>query len=132
MDKAMKKIEQGDAWEDTDTIVELKAKKPLDKVIPIRLQADHWEKLRELAGETGVGPTTLVRMWILDRLRSETAGYRRTAIKVSDIKGKYLKSGEKENTMRRSEERIIAGEKHRGRSSGSTKMTSDSITHHRH
>lgn len=69
-DKEIEKIEQGDAWQDTDTIVELKIKKPLDKVIPIRLQAQHWEKLRELAGEMGVGPTTLARMWILERLSS--------------------------------------------------------------
>lgn len=67
--KAVEKIEQGDAWEDTDEVVQIKIKKPLDKVIPIRLSADKWEQIREEARELGVGPTTLARMWILEHLR---------------------------------------------------------------
>ena len=67
--KAVEKIEQGDAWEDTDEVVEIKIKKPLDKVIPVRLSADKWEQIREEARELGVGPTTLARMWILEHLR---------------------------------------------------------------
>jgi hypothetical protein len=67
--KTVDKIEQGDAWEDTDEIVKLEAKKPLDKVIPIRLSSDKWEQIREEANELGIGPTTLARMWILEHLR---------------------------------------------------------------
>jgi hypothetical protein len=63
------KIEQGDAWEDTDEVVKLDVKKPLDKVIPIRLSVDKWEQIREEARELGIGPTTLARMWILEHLR---------------------------------------------------------------
>ena len=69
IDKAVEKIEQGDAWEETDEVVHVEVKKPLDKVIPVRLPADKWELIREEARELGVGPTTLARMWILERLR---------------------------------------------------------------
>jgi len=47
-------------------------KKPLDKVIPIRLSTEKWEELRKEARELGIGPTTLARMWILERLRHRT------------------------------------------------------------
>jgi len=69
IDKLVEKIEQGDAWDETDEVVQAEAKKPLNKVIPIRLPSDKWEQIREEARELGVGPTTLARMWILDHLR---------------------------------------------------------------
>jgi hypothetical protein len=69
IDKAVEKIEKGDAWEETDEVVHVEVKKPLDKVIPVRLPADKWEQMREEARELGIGPTTLARMWILERLR---------------------------------------------------------------
>ena len=65
----MEKIERGDAWQETYEVVPVEVKKPLDKVIPVRLPADKWEQMREEAKELGVGPTTLARMWILERLR---------------------------------------------------------------
>jgi hypothetical protein len=71
IDKAVEKIERGDAWEETDEVVRIEVKKPLDKVIPIRLSADKWEQMREEAKQLGVGPTTLARMWILERLRQK-------------------------------------------------------------
>ena len=69
LNKELQRIEQGEAWDDTDEIVQVEVKKPLDKVIPIRLPAAEWEKLRKEARELGVGPTTLARMWILERMR---------------------------------------------------------------
>ena len=69
IDKAIKEIEQGNAWDSSDEVVQVEIKKPLDKVIPVRLSADKWEEIRKEARELGVGPTTLVRMWILERLR---------------------------------------------------------------
>ncbi len=72
MDKTIEKIEQGgNAWEETDEVVPLEVKRPLDKVIPVRLPADKWERIREEARELGVGPTTLARMWILEHLRQK-------------------------------------------------------------
>ena len=71
-------IEEGDAWLETDEVVDIEMKKPLDKVIPIRLSSDKWEELRNEARELGIGPTTLARMWVLEKLR-EVARTQRTA-----------------------------------------------------
>jgi len=72
IDKEIERIEQGNAWEDSDEVVQVEVKKPLDKVIPVRLSAEKWEQLRKEARELGIGPTTLARMWILERLRQKT------------------------------------------------------------
>ena len=69
IDKAIEEIEQGNAWDESDEVVQVEIKKPLDKVIPVRLSADKWEEIRREARELGIGPTTLARMWILERLR---------------------------------------------------------------
>jgi hypothetical protein len=69
IDKAIEEIDRGNAWAEDDEVVRVEVKKPLDKVIPVRLSADKWEELRREARELGVGPTTLARMWILERLR---------------------------------------------------------------
>lgn len=69
IEKSIKEIEQDNAWDEDDEVVQVEVKKPLDKVIPVRLSADKWEEIRKEAIELGVGPTTLVRMWILERLR---------------------------------------------------------------
>ena len=70
LDKAVEDIERGNAWNESDEVVRVEVKKPLDKVIPVRLPADKWEQMREEARELGIGPTTLARMWILEHLRS--------------------------------------------------------------
>ena len=67
--KEIRDIEQGNAWDESDEVVQVEVKKPLDKVIPVRLSGDKREELRREARELGVGPTTLARMWILERLR---------------------------------------------------------------
>jgi hypothetical protein len=65
------KIEKGDAWDETDEVVQLEVKKPLDMVIPVRLSSEKWRQIRAEAKELGIGPSTLVRMWILERLRQQ-------------------------------------------------------------
>ena len=72
IDKEIQRIEQGEAWNETDEVVEVEVKKPLDKVIPVRLSAEKREELRKEAHALGIGPTTLARMWILERLRQQT------------------------------------------------------------
>jgi len=72
LNKELQRIEQGEAWDESDETVQLEVKRPLDKVVPIRLPAAEWEKLRKEARELGVGPTTLARMWILERLRLQS------------------------------------------------------------
>ncbi len=57
------------AWDEDDEVIELEIKKPLDKVIPVRLATAHWDALYREARELGIGPTTLARMWILEKLR---------------------------------------------------------------
>jgi len=73
IEKEVERIEEGDAWDDDDEVVELEVKRPLDKVIPVRLSSENWEALRREAREVGVGPTTLARMWLLERLRQSTS-----------------------------------------------------------
>ena len=70
LDKAVEDIERGDAWNESDEVVRVEVRKPLDKVIPVRLSTEKWEQMREEARELGIGPTTLARMWILEHLRS--------------------------------------------------------------
>lgn len=65
----IKRIEQGEGWEESDEVIRLDAKTRLDKVIPVRLPSSEWEKLRKEARSLGIGPTTLARMWIFERLR---------------------------------------------------------------
>jgi len=69
---AAQQIEEGEAWEETDEVVKVEVKRPLDKVVPVRLPSDTWEELRREARELGVGPTTLARMWILEKVRQVT------------------------------------------------------------
>ncbi len=68
LDQEVKRIEEGQAWEETDEVVKIEVKRPFDKVIPVRLPTEKWEELRREARELGVGPTTLARMWILEKL----------------------------------------------------------------
>ena len=84
LQKEIEEIEQGEAWDESDTVVELKAKKPLDKIIPVRIQEDHWHLLRNEAKQLGVGPTTLARMWILEKLRSSSGSYKEIISNIED------------------------------------------------
>jgi hypothetical protein len=69
IEREVQKLEEGEAWEETDEVVEIEVKRPLNKVIPVRLSSENWEELRREAHDVGVGPTTLARMWILEKLR---------------------------------------------------------------
>ena len=46
----------------------------LGHVLGVRLDAATLEKLSDLARAKGIGPSTLVRMWILERLESAPTG----------------------------------------------------------
>ncbi len=59
----------GDAWDGDEVSIE--PRPTLDKVVPVRLSADTWQQLRRLAVARGLGPTTLLRMWVLERLKLE-------------------------------------------------------------
>ncbi|MBI3979355.1 MAG: hypothetical protein HY331_14325 [Chloroflexi bacterium] len=44
--------------------------KRLSQALAVRLDQETLEKLREEARARGIGPTTLVRMWVLERLQA--------------------------------------------------------------
>jgi len=67
-----RELEEGEAWEESDEVVEVEVKRPLDKVIPVRLPPEKWEELRREARERGIGPPTLAREWILEKLEENT------------------------------------------------------------
>ena len=57
-----------DYW-DEGKPVKVRFAKNLSKGITIRLDPETLGKLRQLAHKQGIGPTTLTRMWILERLQ---------------------------------------------------------------
>ena len=71
----LEKVDAGlDSWDDDDEVVEYEVRHPLKMVIPVRLPSEKWEALRAEAHAIGVGPTTLARMWILEKLRLSESG----------------------------------------------------------
>jgi predicted DNA binding CopG/RHH family protein len=52
--------------------VKTKFAKKLSEGITIRFDENDLTKLREIAHEKGVGPTTLARMWILKNLKQQS------------------------------------------------------------
>ena len=83
LERAIRRIERSDAWDEADEVVTLRVKRPLDKVVPVRLTSQKWDQLRLHAEELGVGPTTLARMWLMERLRSENAPQKRPRARVT-------------------------------------------------
>ena len=59
-----------DYWQDLKP-VRARFARQLSEGITIRLDPQTLAELRSVAGERGVGPTTLARMWILEHLRKE-------------------------------------------------------------
>ena len=54
---------------DETRLVKLRVAKNLSEGITVRLDRQDREELERRAAEQGIGPSTLVRMWIKDRLR---------------------------------------------------------------
>lgn len=70
IEREIERIDQGgDAWEDTDAVVGIEVKQPLDIVVPVRLSTATWDGLYKEARQHGIGPSALVRMWVLEKLR---------------------------------------------------------------
>lgn len=59
-----------DYWDEFKP-VDVRFAKNLSEGITIRLDSETLAKLRSRAKEKGIGPTTLARMWILERLQEE-------------------------------------------------------------
>lgn len=76
LDREIARIDAGrETWEDPEP-VDVKLKQPLEIVVPVRLPSDTCEDLHAIAHERGNGPSTLIRMWVLERLRAEAAAKR--------------------------------------------------------
>jgi hypothetical protein len=86
-EREIQQIEEGEAWDEADEVVEVELKRPLDKVVPVRLTSDTWEELKREARELGVGPTTLARMWILEKVR-QVALTRKSAQRPGGTRGR--------------------------------------------
>ena len=59
-----------DYWDEFKP-VKVRFAKNLSEGITIRFDRETLTKLRDLAREQGIGPTTLARMWILQHLREK-------------------------------------------------------------
>jgi len=53
--------------------VEVSFPRPKLKQVCLRLHPSHIERLKQIAAEKGIGYQTLLRMWVAERVRQETA-----------------------------------------------------------
>ena len=58
----------GDYWDETEP-VDVTYSKNLSENLTVRLSPQILKQLRQQADEIGVGPSTLARIWILERLK---------------------------------------------------------------
>lgn len=61
-----------DYWDEM-TPVQVTFKKPLTAGLTLRLDASTLTGIQRLAAEKGIGPTTLARMWLIERLKQEAS-----------------------------------------------------------
>ncbi|MDP3973988.1 MAG: CopG family antitoxin [Candidatus Daviesbacteria bacterium] len=57
-------------FEDEFKPVKLEFAKPLEHILGVRMDGKTLTQLTELGSEMGIGPSTLVRMWIMEKLKS--------------------------------------------------------------
>ncbi|MCH8868700.1 MAG: hypothetical protein IIC85_03245 [Chloroflexi bacterium] len=70
---------EAEFWDTHDTTefesefrpVDVKVAKRLSKGITIRLDPDTMKRVRELASNRGIGPTTLIRMWVVEKMNED-------------------------------------------------------------
>ncbi len=73
--------EEAEFWDTHDTTefedefveVRIKVAKPLVHVLAVRLDAKTIDRLAAVGRKKGIGPSTLARMWLLERLEREKA-----------------------------------------------------------
>ena len=64
-------------YEDEFKPVRARFAKGLSTGVTIRFDPDTLRRLRAMAQEQGIGPTTLIRMWVLERLKENKPSARR-------------------------------------------------------
>jgi hypothetical protein len=73
------RADEAEWWDSHDITAYLDELKPvrvrfaknLSEGLTVRLDPETMRALREQAKRQGIGPTTLIRMWVLERLRAE-------------------------------------------------------------
>jgi hypothetical protein len=68
IDKHIEAIEDGDAWDVSDEVVELEVSEDVGRIVTLKLSADNWKKLSREAKVQGVRPGALAATWVLERL----------------------------------------------------------------
>ena len=71
--------EEAEFWETHDTTefedefeeVRVKVARPLSHILAVRLDAPTIDRLADIGRAKGLGPSTLARMWLLERLEQE-------------------------------------------------------------
>jgi hypothetical protein len=58
-------------FEDEFEEVKLKVARPLSHILAVRLDARTIDRLAEIGRAKGLGPSTLARMWLLERLEQD-------------------------------------------------------------
>ena len=58
-------LDHPEQWVESE---EVKAERPLSHILAVRLDARTIDRLATLARRKGIGPSTLARMWLLERL----------------------------------------------------------------
>ena len=76
-----------DYWDELKP-VKVRFAKNLSQGMTIRLDLDTSIKLRSQAAKKGVGPTTLVRMWVIERLQESQPAKKRAPAKAATARRK--------------------------------------------
>lgn len=72
--------EEANWWDTHDTTefedefkpVKLEFVKPLEHILGVRMDSKTLTQLTELGSEIGIGPSTLVRMWVMEKLKTDS------------------------------------------------------------
>ena len=79
--------EEADFWDTHSPLdygswkeVKLEFAKPLVHILGVRLDAKTIDKLSELGSGMGIGPSTLVRMWVMEKLKSLAGKFKQSEI----------------------------------------------------
>ncbi len=70
---AIARYEQGTVPATSLRQAEVTGRRPLDRVIPLRLRSSHWKRLSDVADLLDEAVSALARRWILERLQVEEA-----------------------------------------------------------
>jgi hypothetical protein len=74
--------EEANFWDTHDTTefedefveVKLQVARPLGHILAVRMDAETIDRLAAVGRKKGIGPSTLARMWLLERLEQEKTG----------------------------------------------------------